>query len=191
MKIQMTNPTEKQLYHFHKQQRFASYTYTAIGASAGDFPKAYKHDRNRVLLGEGALVFHQACELIKKWKMFPPDWTQIYPLCLPIEKGQEVVVLFQLMGLWWYNSCRIVYTINEENRFGFAYGTLQGHVEQGEECFEVYRDENNQVWYQISAFSRPNVWLTKVAYPLARYFQKKFVRQSREMMLKAIEDEEI
>lgn len=33
--------------------------------------------------------------------------------------------------------CRVVYVIDEANRQGFAYGTLDGHPESGEELFYV------------------------------------------------------
>ena len=63
-------------------------------------------------------------------------------------------------GFWSLNACRIVYTIDEEGpvvRFGFAYGTLPDHAEQGEERFSVeWHHEDGTVWYDILAFSRPN-----------------------------------
>lgn len=47
-------------------------------------------------------------------------------------------------------------------RFGFAYGTLPGHVESGEERFQIeWHRSDDSVWYDILAFSRPN-------HPLAR-----------------------
>jgi uncharacterized protein (UPF0548 family) len=35
--------------------------------------------------------------------------------------------------------CRIVYVIDEPDRRGFAYGTLPGHPERGEEAFIISR----------------------------------------------------
>ncbi len=51
--------------------------------------------------------------------------------------------------------CRIVYCTDEPNRFGFAYGTLPGHPERGEEAFHVLRGPENSMTGQIVAFSRP------------------------------------
>jgi len=120
--------------------------------------------------------------------MFPSSWVKIYPKRPLIESGQVVSVLFRLFGIWWFNSCRIIYTLDNNRQYGFAYGTLQGHVERGEECFQVYLDEQEQVWYQIDAFSTPGVWLTRLSYPLPRLFQRRFVRHSFEGMKKAVED---
>ncbi|MET0304134.1 MAG: DUF1990 domain-containing protein [Microbacteriaceae bacterium] len=50
---------------------------------------------------------------------------------------------------------RVVYVVDEPNRKGFAYGTLPGHAERGEEAFVVDRTDDGSVWLTIRAFSRP------------------------------------
>ena len=94
------------------------------------------------------------------------------------------------IGLWWLNSCRIVYVVDESgpiSRFGFAYGTLPGHVESGEERFLIEWDRGeNSVWYDILAFSRPNHILTRLGYLVVRRTQKRFGRDSAATMFRAI-----
>ena len=50
-------------------------------------------------------------------------------------------VLGRHFGLWSLNAFRIIYLIEEEasllKRYGFAFGTLPGDVERGEERFTV------------------------------------------------------
>ena len=97
------------------------------------------------------------------------------------------MVLARVLGLWWTNATRIVYTIDESEespaRFGFAYGTLPGHVESGEERFLIEWDRNtDQVFFDILAFSRPRHILTRIGYPFARAMQKQFAKQSVEVM---------
>ena len=60
----------------------------------------------------------------------------------------------------------------------FAYGTLDSHVEMGEEIFYIERNAEGEIYYKIEAFSRPNKWFTKIAYPVARAWQRRFVRES-------------
>ncbi|GIM68765.1 hypothetical protein Aco04nite_12180 [Winogradskya consettensis] len=67
--------------------------------------------------------------------------------------------------------CRVVYVLDEPDRRGFAYGTLAGHPEQGEEAFEVYRTAEGAVRARIRAFSRPATLLTKVGGPVATMVQ--------------------
>jgi uncharacterized protein (UPF0548 family) len=64
-----------------------------------------------------------------------------------------------------------MYTTATTTRFGFAYGTLPGHPEQGEEAFHV-NFEDGQVLAEIVAFSRPADLPTRLAGPLARQVQK-------------------
>jgi hypothetical protein len=75
-------------------------------------------------------------------------------------------VLGRHFGLWSLNACRIVYVIEEEASllkcYGFAFGTLPGHVERGEERFTVeWHRAYDSVFYEVFAFARP-------AHPLAR-----------------------
>jgi uncharacterized protein (UPF0548 family) len=72
---------------------------------------------------------------------------------------------------------RVVYVIDEPDRKGFAYGTLPGHPERGEESFVVERRPDESVWLTIRSFSRPsNRWFW-VAYPLLRMMQAIFTER--------------
>jgi uncharacterized protein (UPF0548 family) len=102
-----------------------------------------------------------------------------------------------VLGLWWLNAARIVYVIDDDatpalcaagvaRRFGFAYGTLPAHVEQGEERFSVELREDGGVWYDLRAFSRPRYWPVWLARPVARRLQARFVRESQLAMQAAV-----
>lgn len=69
---------------------------------------------------------------------------------------------------------RVVYLIDEPTRRGFAYGTLPGHPESGEEAFIVEQREDESVWLTIRAFSRPAHPALWVVYPVLRLFQAIF-----------------
>ncbi len=77
-------------------------------------------------------------------------------------------MIARVFGLWWVNACRVVYHVDGHHaarRFGFAYGTLPGHIEQGEERFMVEWDHEDNVWYDLRAFSRPHYWLVRLVTP--------------------------
>jgi hypothetical protein len=67
---------------------------------------------------------------------------------------------------------------------GFVYGTLPEHAECGEEQFLIRHEPDDSVWYVIRAFSRPRHWLAWLAFPLARWWQCRFVRDSQAVMVK-------
>ena len=72
-------------------------------------------------------------------------------------------------------------------RFGFAYGTLPEHAESGEERFTVeWHEEDDTVWYDIVAFSRPQQLPARLGYPLARRMQKRFARDSAAAMQRTV-----
>lgn len=169
-----------------KNQRFS---YDEVGRSRGEMPSGYTVDHNRVRLGTGAEVFERAKSAIRLWKMFDLSWVN---LCWPgthIEPGAVVASLMSHLGFWSLNGCRIVYLIEERGtteRFGFAYGTLLDHAEIGEERFLVeFNPEHQEVWYDIRAFSRPRT-LARLGYPITRGLQRRFVRDSKAAMLRAV-----
>ena len=67
-------------------------------------------------------------------------------------------------------------TSGAPGRFGFAYGTLPGHPEQGEEAFHVHRDASGVVTVEIVAFSRPASLLARLGSPVARAIQQRTTR---------------
>ena len=76
------------------------------------------------------------------------------------------------MGFWPRRiPARVVYVVDEPRRRGFAYGTLPGHPERGEESFVVERLADDSVWLVIRAFSRPSGPLVWIGYPVARLLQ--------------------
>ena len=168
---------------FYVAQAGAAFSYPHIGATQTEvsFP-GFDHDRLRVVIGHGAADFGRARAAIRQWQMFPRPWTRILPLRPPVEAGTTVLMYARVLGLWWRNACRVVYTVDESSRFGFAYGTLPGHVESGEELFWVGMETDGSVWYEIRAFSRPRHWLARLGYPLVRYLQARFRRDSAAQM---------
>ena len=176
-----------------EQQRASAFSYPEVGATryaaAGAIPAGYDYDENRVQLGQGMAVFDTACAALRAWVMFPAPWTRISPADAPIQEGTVVAMQAHALGVWWLNTCRIVYVLDEVTpvrRFGFAYGTLPVHAEQGEERFSVELHTDGTVWYDLRAFSRPRYWPARLAKPLARGLQRRFVRDSQAAMRQSV-----
>jgi uncharacterized protein (UPF0548 family) len=61
-------------------------------------------------------------------------------------------------------------------------------MESGEERFSVeWRRDDDSVWYDILAFSRPRHLLARLAMPLSRSLQRRFARDSLEAMRRTIQ----
>jgi len=176
-------PTASVIEAFLTRQRASTFSYPEIGATAGQLPTSYTIDENRIVIGSGLECFRAAITRLRGWQMFQVGWAEVFPSHAPIRVGETVAVLFRHFGIWSLNACRIVYVFDEERSFGFAYGTLQDHAECGEERFSVeWSAEDDKVFYRILAFSKPKQWQARVARPLARMLQKRFVRESKSAM---------
>ena len=165
-------PSKDRIDRFLSSQSGHSFSYREVGASRNGSPSGYNVDHNRVRLGEGEETYSRAISAVRRWTMFHIGWVRLFRTDTPIEAGSNVCVLARHFPFWSLNACRIVYVIGEDGpvkRFGFAYGTLSDHIECGEERFTVeWNLEDNSVWYDLFAFSRPNHILAFAGYPLAR-----------------------
>jgi uncharacterized protein (UPF0548 family) len=85
---------------------------------------------------------------------------------------------------------RVVYVVDEPLRKGFAYGTLPGHPEQGEEAFIVEWRDDDSVWLTIRAFSRPSSWAFWAGYPLVRLMQEIYTSRYERALTGPIEGED-
>jgi len=180
--------TLKRLIENHETDAFS---YLAVKATQGDAPPRYKVDRNRILIGHGLDEFKAAKAAIDYWKMFDLDWIELFPKRPSVQLGNAVAVVVRHLGFWSVNISRIVYLIDEESRYGFAYGTLPSHSEEGEERFFVEHDKTtDEVWYDLYAFSKPRHPLARIGYPISRHLQKRFARESLAAMKRACQNPE-
>ncbi len=144
-------------------------------------------DEHAVRLGVGDDVYLAACAALDAWVMFP-DWAEVARQAVQgREVGQIVAMVTRIGGLWWVNPCRILRRCDSEHTHGFVYGTLPEHAECGEEMFCVEKRPDGSVWYVIRAFSHPRHWMAWLGFPLARWWQCRFVRDSQTKMRCAAE----
>lgn len=183
-------PKPDVIQQFIERQRQQPFTYAEVGHSRDCPPDGYVIDHNRIRLGAGQAVFAEAQAALRHWEMFRLGWVVLCWPEAPLDEGTTVAVLGQAFGLWSLNACRIVYTLAEDEaveRFGFAYGTLPNHLERGEERFTIeWHHQDDSVWYDILAFSRPNQWVARLGYPLVRRLQRRFTRESMAVMRRAV-----
>ena len=186
----LRKPTTETIQAFLETQGRLDLTYQAVGATATHPPAGYVVDHTRIKLGQGEKVFAAAKTALERWRQFRLGWLDARPEDTPIKEGQVVAILARSIGLWWLNACRIVAVFNDEaavKRFGFAYGTLPDHAGSGEERFLIeWKREDDSVWYDILAFSRPRHFLARLGYPWVRRVQKRFGRESAAAMCRAV-----
>jgi uncharacterized protein (UPF0548 family) len=152
----------------------ASPTYSGpeMTLADGALPPGYHHDHYEVSLGTGGAVYERAVEGLHTWRAHELPGISVYPPDAPVEEGGTVIVCMgKVIAI--AAPCRIVKVLNESDRWGFAYGTLPGHPEEGEESFTISAAEDSSVTFGITAFSRPSDRLVRLSGPIGRAIQKK------------------
>lgn len=179
--------TELERRRFLDGQRALGLSYAHPGMTrAALAPPGYAEDRTDIPLGRGELLFARAKAALAAWRGLQLGWLEALPDAAAIAEGACICVAVRVPGFTVLNACRVLYVLDEANRYGFAYGTLPAHAESGEELFLVERAADGTVWYRIRALSRPSAWYARAAAPLARALQKRFARESAAAMQAAV-----
>lgn len=149
-------------------------TYDEVGATAGPMPAGYHHVIESAVIGRGRRRFEEAGAAVMRWGMLRGAGVRVDASSEVAEVGSEVVV-----GVGPVRApCRVVYVIDEPDRRGFAYGTLPGHAESGEELFSVRFDPaTDQVYAEVRAFSRHGTWWSRLAAPVTSLMQRIITRR--------------
>lgn len=186
MPIRLTRPTDDELSWLLDAHRDAELTYSPVGlAAAAHAPARYRLDRWERSLGGGGNVFDDAVQALQEWAVHrgaglivcadgPPTVGLVVAMGAPLPVGFIDV------------TCRVVSIIDDPNRFGFAYGTLPVHPEQGEESFVVERDRDGEVRFRIAAVSRPRHPLARLCIPMARRLQRAATERYLDAMTAAV-----
>ena len=137
-------------------------SYPEVGATvSGELPSGYRHDHDcRELVGPDA--FERAAEGLRHWSAHEGAGIQIYPRRQRLEQEATILAIMSVGPAQMVAPCRIVRVIDTVDRFGFAYGTLPGHPECGEEAFLV-ESAGDLARFRIIAFSRPEDRLQRVS----------------------------
>jgi uncharacterized protein (UPF0548 family) len=153
--------------------RSAELTYSDVGCTlTGGQPVGFRHDRHSVVVGHGSPPFERAIEGLKTWQAHRLPGVRVFPNRAEVRSDTTVVVTLGSPLLALAAPCRIVQIVDDPDRWGFAYGTLPGHPEQGEEAFLVSISPDGEVRFEVSAFSRPGDRLTRLSGPLGRQLQR-------------------
>jgi uncharacterized protein (UPF0548 family) len=145
------------------------FTYPEVGATAGPLPAGYRHIHKSAVIGRGRRRFEEAAAVGMRWGMLRGAGLRVDATADEATVGSEVIVHLGPVQA----PCRVVYVVDEPDRRGFAYGTLPGHAESGEEAFMVrYDPATDQVLAEVTAFSRHATWWSAVAGPVTSLLQK-------------------
>ena len=147
-------------------------TYPEVGATRhGSLPDGYRHTRRHERLGVGEATFRTAASALGTWEMQRRAGLRVRA---PerVTQGARMASGLGFGPLRVWAPCEIVWLRDEPDRYGYAYGTLPGHPERGEEAFEVRLEPGGEVWFDITAFSRPARWYSRLGAPVVHRVQE-------------------
>jgi len=152
--------------------RMDEVTYAEVGATAGELPADYHHVRATRIIGHGAEVFARAADDLLAGEAQRRAGMSVQLSEVPLREGTRVQMRLRLGPLAFAIPNVVVWAERTADRCGFAYGTLPGHPERGEERFELRLLPSGEVRFTIVAFSQPARWFTRLGGPVARFVQR-------------------
>lgn len=171
------------------------FTYPEVGATkdGGPLPSGYRYLEHRMRVGTGARDFEVAGDAVLDWRLHAGMHVRPRADRARAEPGARVTVYLGPNRPSWLciaAPCEVVWIADEPRRRGFAYGTLKGHPERGEESFIVEWDgpdaageavsaqiggaQTGAVWLTVRAFSLGDKWYTRAAGPLVPLLQHSY-----------------
>jgi uncharacterized protein (UPF0548 family) len=151
----------------------AELTYHEVGATRGDLPAGYRQFTRSLPIGYGHQFFVGAGDAVYRWQVQLGARLQVSASSPTAVAGAVVILGVGIGSLRLQAPCRVVYVVDEPRRHGFAYGTLTGHPESGEEAFMIEHHDDDTVSFKVTAFSRPATRLAKIAGPLGAGVQRR------------------
>ncbi|MCS0637406.1 DUF1990 domain-containing protein [Streptomyces sp. LP05-1] len=154
------------------------FSYPEVGATrSAVLPDGYHQLRYATRIGRGQETFAAAGAAVTTWRMHRASGARIRAGAERAAPGVAVKVALGFPPVGLVAPCRVIWTAYEPERTGFAYGTLPGHPECGEEAFLVELRPDGSVWFTVTAFSRPARWYTRLAGPLVPPCQRAYARR--------------
>lgn len=170
----------------------SSRPYQEVGATLGEAPANYTLDHTRLRIGAGVGTFELVARALSKCRYFETGRTRLRPSEATVREGGVVCVVARHFGFYSLNPARIVRVLDEAShspgyrRYGFVYGTLPEHSERGEERLPVELLPDGSVWYDLYSSARGSDVLVRLGYPALRLLQRRFARDSRWVVLRAV-----
>jgi uncharacterized protein (UPF0548 family) len=151
----------------------AALTYAEVGATESlPMPAGYHHLRYRRRIG--AVSLDAAASAVLTFAVHRASGVQMRTDAARAVVGAPVTVIAGIGPLRLAAPCQVVAVYETGERRGFAYGTLPGHPERGEEAFLVSRETDGEVWFEVRAFSRPASLITKLGGPIVPLGQRAY-----------------
>ncbi|MGY1723222.1 DUF1990 family protein [Blastococcus sp. SYSU DS0533] len=151
----------------------APFTYTEVGATAdADLPAGYHVAEHSAVVGAGRAALERVAGAVLDWRLQRAVGLRVRATGPAGTPGTVVVLTAGLPRFGYDIPCRVVWASTEGDERGFAYGTLPGHPESGEERFAVRLTGSGEVVFTLRVFFRLASPAARLAGPLSLAVQR-------------------
>jgi len=152
-------------------------TYSEVGATAGRLPDGFHHERAERVIGRGRTAYERACDDLFRGEVQRRAGAETWMSETPLRVGTRMRMRIGVGPLRFVAPCVVVWAERTAESAGFAYGTLPGHPERGEERFAILLADTDDVVFRITAFSAPGRWFTRWGRPVGQWMQARMTRR--------------
>ncbi len=170
--LRFGRPDETELDRLLAAARAASPTYDHVGSTLD--PDRWAAPAMRVrhrTVGRGPVAFEAARHSLRTWVPQLGIGATVEPEGEAVVAGATIVIVLRRGPLHVVAPDRIIGVVDEPRRFGFAYGSLPGHPERGEESFLVEHLDDDTVRATIRVQAGPGTLAAHAVAPLVRAVQ--------------------
>lgn len=146
-------------------------TYDHLGSTLDGEPRSGSSIHS-VQLGTGERDLDRAVAGLRTWVCQSGIGAAVHPPDAPLEEGTTLLVALPFGPVTIVVPNRIVAVVAEPTRFGFAYGTLPGHQERGEESFVAELLPDGRVMGRITVDAVPATLAARSGAPVVRRAQR-------------------
>jgi uncharacterized protein (UPF0548 family) len=135
------------------------------------------------VIGRGQELWQRAAALLLQWGVKTRSGFRIEPdgsAGSEVRQGADYWLIASVGPVAVREPARVVAVVDEEDRCGFAYGTLDGHPVSGEEAFIVSRTPDGQVLLTLRSITRAGRSRWRALFPLIliaqRWYRSRYLR---------------
>lgn len=153
-----------------------SLTYAPVGATAPereqwvDPPSGFRVHEQTNRVGRGREEWDVASSDLMDWAVKIRSGFAVEPAAggsRRVALGADYLLIASVGPVPVREPVRIVRVVEQRNRIGYAYGTLEGHPVAGEEAFILSRAADGGIWFTVRSLTRASRGSWRLAFPLA------------------------
>jgi uncharacterized protein (UPF0548 family) len=138
-------------------------------------PTGWRRYEKTVQVGSGAEEWVEAAASVLTWGVKTRSGFRVEgadSASRRVREGDRYWLIARLGPFRVREPVLVVAVVDEPDRCGFAYGTLEGHPVSGEEAFIVHRDSDERVWLTLRSITRAGSGVWRVAFPAVQVVQR-------------------